>query len=159
MDVIAGRSGDHGALGAQQPGLGMAQGQAEGLRPGPGDKAVAIALAPAVGRDGVGGVLLQDLGLATLVLDLGQQPELIPVGARVLFQRQEMPAHQAGLVARTLGLNGVPSQALQAPAAQALAGSAIGEAAGKAIVFQRGLGRGFRIAVQAQPRLQWVVIA
>jgi len=115
VDLLAGRSRDHGGLAAKHPGLGMFQGRTVGDVPGRGAEAVAIALleacfplTPALSPQGRGGVpiddrLLQHLRLAALVMNFSQQPEVVPLPARMLAHLKEMPAAQRRLLAVALG--------------------------------------------------------
>src|SRR5690606_16610841 len=115
VDLFTGRAGDHGALAAEQTRLGMAEGQAEHLVPRRGGKAVAVALGEAVGAWGgiAAAELFERLRLLALVDDLAEPPELVPVGARVLAQVEELPGAQQRLVAVPLGTLMIVAVALQ----------------------------------------------
>src|SRR5690554_4070782 len=97
VDFFAGRAGDHRGLLAQRAGFGMAQGWAVRGVPGGGLEVVAVALdegcfpLPLRGRGGIIGArrfcagygLFQNLGLFAFVVNVGDQPEVVPAVAGV----------------------------------------------------------------------------
>ncbi|MNQ89243.1 hypothetical protein D3C85_1045450 [compost metagenome] len=95
MDFFAGGAGDHGALAAEDARLRVFQRRAVGHRPGGGGEAVAVAmLEAAIGFAVLGHRLFQHLRLFALVMDFGQQPEVVPAGARVVGEGEEVAADQ-----------------------------------------------------------------
>src|SRR5690606_39549476 len=106
VDFLAGRAGDHGGLAAEDFGFGVFEPRAIEDVPGRGSEVVAVALgevviplspmpgAPTLSRQGRGSLIvhsqgigdgfLQHLRLFALVVDFGEQPELIPVTAWVV---------------------------------------------------------------------------
>jgi len=68
--------------------------------------------------------------LFAFVLNMSQQPKVVPVLACVLAQRQKMPADQQRLIALPLGQFIVGAMALQRTLAQVLAALAGDEADG-----------------------------
>src|SRR5690606_36942712 len=102
--------------------------------------------APTVSRQGrgswtvhgpaIGGGLCRHLRLFALVVDFGEQPELIPVAAWVLHQLEEMTAAQPWLVAFAFGQLEVVTVAFQGALRQVFATAAVGEAAGVVVVFE-----------------------
>ncbi|GGJ00364.1 hypothetical protein GCM10009083_16410 [Halopseudomonas pertucinogena] len=113
VDFFVGRAGDHGGLLAQHPGFGVAQGWAVRGVPGGGLEVVAVALGegcfplPLRGRGRIIGVrrfcagygLFQNLGLFAFMVDLGNQPEVVPAVAGVALEFDEVAAAQGRLVA------------------------------------------------------------
>src|SRR5690554_975224 len=118
VDFFAGRAGDHGGLLAQHPGLGVAQGWAVRGVPGGGLEVVAVALGegcfplPLRGRGGIIGArrfcagygLFQHPGLFAFVVNVGDQPEVVPAVSRVALEFEEVAAAQSRLVAVAGGL-------------------------------------------------------
>src|SRR5690554_874177 len=152
VDFFAGGAGDHGGLLAQHAGFGMAQGWAVRGVPGGGLEVVAVALGegcfplPLRGRGRIIGVrrfcagygLFQNLGLFAFVVNVGDQPEVVPAVSRVALQFEEVAAAQSRLVAVAGGLAVVAAVAFEAALGQVLAVAAVGEAAGVVVVFQVG---------------------
>src|SRR5690554_5647162 len=122
VDFFAGRAGDHGGLLAQRAGFGMAQGWAVRGVPGGGLEVVAVALGEGcfplsprgrgLGRGGIIGArrfcagygLFQNLGLFAFVVNVGDQPEVVPAVSRVALEFEEVAAAQSRLVAVAGGL-------------------------------------------------------
>src|SRR5690554_835886 len=173
VDFFAGRAGDHGGLLAQHPGLGMAQGWAVRGVPGGGLEVVAVALGegcfplPLRGRGRIIGArrfcagygLFQNLGLFAFVVNVGDQPEVVPAVSRVALQFEEVAAAQSRLVAVAGGLAVVAAVAFEAALGQVLAAAAVGEAAGVVVVFQVGQLFSAGLAFQQQAGLLVVVVA
>src|SRR5690606_15473807 len=127
VDFFAGRAGDHRGLLAQHPGFGVAQGWAVRGVPGGGLEVVAVALSegcfplPLRGRGGIIGArrfcagygLFQNLGLFAFVVNVGDQPEVVPAGAGVALEFEEVAAAQSRLVAVAGGLAVVAAVAFQ----------------------------------------------
>lgn len=92
----------------------------------------------------VGGVaghgLFEDLRLFAFVEDFGEQPEVVPLGARVVGDFQEVAAVKRGLVAPAFGLLVVGAVAFEGALAEELAARAVDEAAGVVVVFEVWLG-------------------
>src|SRR5690554_6089794 len=111
VDFFAGRAGDHRGLLAQHPGFGVAQGWAVRGIPGGGLEVVAVALSegcfplPLRGRGGIIGArrfcagygLFQNLRLFAFVVNVGDQPEVVPAVSRVALQFEEVAAAQGRL--------------------------------------------------------------
>src|SRR5690606_13078710 len=171
VDLLALGTGDHGALAAEDAWLGMGQRRAPGLLPGGGGEAVAVALvevraviplSPGGRGEGTaeaGDGLFQHLRLLALVMDVVEQPQLVPVRARVGGEVEEVAAAQARLVALALGLALVGAVALQRALGQVLAAAALGETAGVVVVFQIRLGLALVRRFELQARLLEVVVA
>src|SRR5690554_2615621 len=122
VDFFVGRAGDHRGLLAQHPGLGMAQGWAVRGVPGGGLEVVAVVLGEGcfplsprgrgLGRGGIIGArrfcagygLFQNLGLFAFVVNVGDQPEVVPAVSRVALEFEEVAAAQSRLVAVAGGL-------------------------------------------------------
>src|SRR5690554_2980068 len=156
VDFFAGRAGDHGGLLAQRAGFGMAQGWAVRGVPGGGLEVVAVALGEGcfplsprgrgLGRGGIIGArrfcagygLFQNLRLFAFVVNVGDQPEVVPAVSRVALEFEEVAAAQSRLVAVAGGLAVVAAVAFEAALGQVLAAAAVGEAAGVVVVFQVG---------------------
>src|SRR5690554_5404356 len=152
VDFFAGRAGDHRGLLAQHPGFGVAQGWAVRGVPGGGLEVVAVALGegcfplPLRGRGRIIGVrrfcagygLFQNLGLFAFVVNVGDQPEVVPAVSRVALEFEEVAAAQSWLVAVAGSLAVVAAVAFEAALGQVLAAAAVGEAAGVVVVFQVG---------------------
>src|SRR5690606_28460275 len=154
VDFFAGRAGDHGGLLAQHPGFGVAQGWAVRGVPGGGLEVVAVALGegggcfplPLRGRGGIIGArrfcagygLFQNLRLFAFVVNVGDQPEVVPAVSRVALELEEVAAAQSRLVAVAGSLAVVAAVAFEAALGQVLAAAAVGEAAGVVVVFQVG---------------------
>src|SRR5690554_6031456 len=152
VDFFAGRAGDHGGLLAQHPGFGVAQGWAVRGVPGGGLEVVAVALGegcfplPPRGRGGIIGArrfcagygLFQNLGLFAFVVNVGDQPEVVPAVPGVALEFEEVAAAQGRLVAVAGSLAVVAAVTLEAALGQVLAAAAVGEAAGVVVVFQVG---------------------
>src|SRR5690554_5250046 len=173
VDFFAGRAGDHGGLLAQHPGLGMAQGWAVRGVPGGGLEVVAVALGegcfplPLRGRGGIIGArrfcagygLFQNLGLFAFVVNVGDQPEVVPAVSRVALEFEEVAAAQSRLVAEAGSLAVVAAVTLEAALGQVLAAAAVGQAAGVVVVFQVGQLFTAGLAFQQQAGLLVVVVA
>src|SRR5690554_2026497 len=122
VDFFAGRAGDHRGLLAQHPGFGVAQGWAVRGVPGGGLEVVAVALGEGcfplsprgrgLGRGGIIGArrfcagygLFQNLRLFAFVVNVGDQPEVVPAVAGVALEFEEVAAAQSRLVAVAGGL-------------------------------------------------------
>ena len=74
--------------------------------------------------------------------DFAEQPQVVPLRARVLGDLQEMPADQQRLVADPFAQAPVGAVPLQGALAEQLAALAIDEATGVVVVLQVRLGRG-----------------
>src|SRR5690554_4125292 len=173
VDCFAGGAGDHGGLLAQHPGFGVAQGWAVRGVPGGGLEVVAIALSegcfplPLRGRGGIIGArrfcagygLFQHLGLFAFVVNVGDQPEVVPAVSRVALEFEEVAAAQSRLVAVAGSLAVVAAVTLEAALGQMLAAAAVGEAAGVVVVFQVGQLFTAGLAFQQQAGLLVVVVA
>src|SRR5690554_1841361 len=173
VDFFAGGAGDHRGLLAQHPGLGMAQGWAVRGVPGGGLEGVAVAWGegcfplPLRGRRRIIGVrrfcagygLFQNLGLFAFVVNVGDQPEVVPAVSRVALQFEEVAAAQGWLVAVAGGLAVVAAVAFEAALGQVLAAAAVGEAAGVVVVFQVGQLLTAGLTFQQQASLVGVVVA
>src|SRR5690606_33476494 len=177
VDFFAGRAGDHGGLLAQHPGLGMAQGWAVRGVPGGGLEVVAVALGEGcfplsprgrgLGRGGIIGArrfcagygLFQNLRLFAFVVNVGDQPEVVPAVSRVALEFEEVAAAQSRLVAVAGSLAVVAAVAFEAALGQVLAAAAVGEAAGVVVVFQVGQLFTAGLAFQQQASLAGVVVA
>ncbi|MNZ66989.1 hypothetical protein D3C78_852240 [compost metagenome] len=92
-------------------------------------------------------------------MDFPQQPEIVPLVARMLADGEEVPAAQYRLVAVALGQLVVAAVALQGAAGQMLAAGAVGEAAGVVVVLQVRHELAGGGAFQLQARLLEVVVA
>src|SRR5690606_17686546 len=156
VDFFAGGAGDYGGLLTQHPGFGVAQGWAVRGVPGGGLEVIAIALSEGcfplplrgrgLGRGGIIGVrrfcagygLFQNLRLFAFVVNVGDQPEVVPAVSRVALQFEEVAAAQSRLVAVAGSLAVVAAVAFEAALGQVLAAAAVGEAAGVVVVFQVG---------------------
>jgi len=93
------------------------------------------------------------------VVDLVQQPQLVPVRTRVGGEVEEVASAQQRLIALALGQLLVGAVALQRALRQVLAAGALGEAAGVVVVFQVRLGLALVRRFQLQARLLEVVVA
>src|SRR5690606_17436657 len=173
VDFFVGRAGDHGGLLAQHPGFGVAQGWAVRGVPGGGLEVVAVALGegcfplPPRGRGGIIGArrfcagygLFQNLGLFAFVVNVGDPPEVVPAGAGVALEFEEVAAAQGWLVAVAGSLAVVAAVAFEAALGQVLAAAAVGEAAGVVVVFQVGQLLTAGLTFQQQAGLLVVVVA
>src|SRR5690554_7070538 len=173
VDFFAGRAGDHGGLLAQHPGFGVAQGWAVRGVPGGGLEVVAVALGegcfplPPRGRGGIIGArrfcagygLFQNLGLFAFVVNVGDQPEVVPAVPGVALEFEEVAAAQGRLVAVAGSLAVVAAVAFEAALGQVLAAAAVGEAAGVVVVFQVGQLFTAGLTFQQQASLVGVVVA
>src|SRR5690554_5254346 len=177
VDFFAGRAGDHRGLLAQHPGFGVAQGWAVGGVPGGGLEVVAVALSEGcfplsprgrgLGRGGIIGArrfcagygLFQNLRLFAFVVNVGDQPEVVPAVSRVALQFEEVAAAQSRLVAEAGSLAVVAAVTLEAALGQVLAAAAVGEAAGVVVVFQVGQLLTAGLTFQQQASLVGVVVA
>src|SRR5690554_3882144 len=113
VDFFAFGAGDGGGLGAQHFGFGVSEGWAVGGGPGGGLEVVAVALGedcfplPLRGRGRIIGArrfcagygLFQNLGLFAFVVNVGDQPEVVPTVSRVALEFEEVAAAQGWLVA------------------------------------------------------------
>jgi len=93
------------------------------------------------------------------VQHFGKKPELVPVAARVFGEREEMPAHQPGLVAFAFGQFVIVAVALQGALRQMLAAGALGEAAGVVVVLEIRLKIAVERGLHGQAWLLEIVIA
>ncbi|KYO76176.1 hypothetical protein LT18_05424 [Pseudomonas aeruginosa] len=165
VDFLARRAGHHRGLAAQHARLRVLQRRAEEHLPGRGEEAVAVALLEVVraGRRVGGNVLFQHLRLLAFVEDFAEQPQVVPLRARVLGDLQEVPADQQRLVADPFAQAPVGAVPLQGALVEQLAALAIDEATGVVVVLQvrlgRGVGSGAIAGLQQQPRLLEVVVA
>src|SRR5690606_4138775 len=89
----------------------------------------------------------------------GQQPQLVPLNARVFAQFEEMPAYQQRLVAVARGLLKVGAVALQSTLSQLSTSVALGEMSGIGVVLQHWVDLAVRTALQPQARFLEVVVA
>src|SRR5690606_5691568 len=151
----------------------VAQGWAVWAVPGGGLEVVAVALGegcfplPLRGRGGIIGArrfcagygLFQNLGLFAFVVNVGDQPEVVPAGTGVAVQFEEVAAAQGRLVAVAGGLAVVAAVAFEAALGQVLTATAVGEAAGVVVVFQVGQLLTAGLAFQQQAGLLVVVVA
>src|SRR5690554_3943327 len=151
----------------------MAQGWAVRGVPGGGLEVVAVVLGegcfslPLRGRGGIIGArrfcagygLFQNLGLFAFVVDVGDQPEVVPAVSRVALEFEEVAVAQSRLVAVAGGLAVVAAVAFEAALGQVLAAAAVGEAAGVVVVFQVGQLFSAGLTFQQQAGLLVVVVA
>src|SRR5690554_6561926 len=173
VDFFVGRAGDHGGLLAQHAGFGMAQGWAVRGVPGGGLEVVAVALGegcfplPLRGRGGIIGArrfcagygLFQNLGLFAFVVNVGDQPEVVPAVQGVALEFEEVAAAQSWLVAVAGSLAVVAAVAFEAALGQVLAAAAVGQAVGVVVVFQVGQLFTPGLTFQQQAGLVGVVVA
>src|SRR5690606_19666286 len=131
VDFFACGAGDGGGLGAQDFWFGVREGWAVGGVPGGGLEVVAVALGEGcfplstrgrgLGRGGKIGArrfcagygLFQNLGLFAFVVNVGDQPEVVPAVSRVALQFEEVAAAQVWLVAVAGGLAVVAAVAFE----------------------------------------------
>ncbi len=107
----------------------------------------------------IGDRLFQHLRLLAFVQHFGEQPELVPVGAGVLAEREKMSAGQSRLVAFAFGQFVVVAVAFQGALRQVLAAGALGEAAGVIVIFKVGLEVAMKRGLHGQTWLLEIVIA
>ena len=91
MDFQIFRAGDHGRLVARHARFFRAQRRTKDHVPRRGDESIAVALE---GFAIAGHRLLKHLRLTATMFDGSEQPQIIPVAARMLGELQEMAADQ-----------------------------------------------------------------
>src|SRR5690606_19883890 len=82
--------------------------------------------------------LFQNLGLFAFVVNVGDQPEVVPAVSRVALQFVEVAAAQGWLVVVAGGLAVVAAVGFEAAVGQVLAAAAVGDTTGVVVVFQIG---------------------
>src|SRR5690606_13220074 len=107
----------------------------------------------------VGNRFLKNLRLFAFVVNVGDQPEVVPAVAGVALEFEEVAAAQSRLVAVAGSLAVVAAVAFEAALGQVLAAAAVGEAAGVVVVFQVGQLFTAGLAFQQQAGLLVVVVA
>ncbi|MNZ81177.1 hypothetical protein D3C78_998360 [compost metagenome] len=138
----------------------MGQRRAVGRVPWRGGEAVAVALGEAIAGGRIASDrLLQHLRLLALVVDFAEQPQLVPVAARMLSEFEEVAAAQGRLVAVALGQLVVGAVALQGASGQVLAARTVAEAPGVVVVLQVRCELAGEDALHLQARLLEVVVA
>jgi len=97
VDFFAFGAGDDGGLAAEDFGFRVFESRAEVRVPRGREEAVAVALVEIVFvvGDVTGGVFAEHLRLFAFVDDFQQQPEVVPFGARVFAQGQEVAADRS----------------------------------------------------------------
>lgn len=138
MDFFTRWPGDEGRLDTQRFGFGVLQGRAVMRIPRRGQEVITVALVKIVFviRDVAGDVFAQHLRLFAFVNDFQQQPEVVPLCARMFVQGQEMAADQRRLVAFAFGELVVAAMAFQGASRQLFAALTAGEAARVVVVLQ-----------------------
>ncbi|MNQ24485.1 hypothetical protein D3C85_376810 [compost metagenome] len=160
VDFFALRAGDHGGLAAEHLGLRVVKRRTVQHIPGRGVEAVAVALLEAVAGLGVAGDgLFQHLRLLAFMADFGQQPELVPLLARVGAEVEVVAADQQRLVAFTAGQFVVAAVAFQVAFAQVFTALALDETAGVVVVLEVGAELAGECRFHQQTRFFEVVIA
>ncbi|MNR97591.1 hypothetical protein D3C72_287730 [compost metagenome] len=106
VDFLAFGAGDHGGLAAEDARFRVFEGRAVEHVPRGGEEGVAVALVEVVlVVSGVAGhAFFEHLRLFAFVEEFGEQPQVVPLAARVVGQFHEVAADQFGLVAATFGL-------------------------------------------------------
>src|SRR5690554_6770980 len=107
----------------------------------------------------VGNRFLKNLRLFAFVVNVGDQPEVVPAVAGVALEFEEVAAAQSRLVAVAGSLAVVAAVAFEAALGQVLAAAAVGEATGVVVVFQVGELFSSGLTFQQQAGLLVVVVA
>jgi hypothetical protein len=138
VDFFAFGAGDHGGLAAEHARFRVFECRAVEHVPRGGEEGVAIALVEVVFVVGgvAGHAFFEDLRLLAFVEDFGEQPQVVPLAARVIGHFHEVAADQFGLVTTAFGLTVVGAMAFERALAEELAACAVDEAARVVVVFQ-----------------------